>query len=192
MSLKTNARQIAKHGKRADDIVRSMMQHASGGGGERYDVGVNGFVEEYVQLAFHGMRARSSDFSVEVERDYDEAAGNVTMMPQDMGRVLINLLNNAFDALHMSSNGRHSPVVMVRTRRLVGHVEIQVIDNGPGIPIGIRERIFEPFFTTKPSGSGTGLGLSLSYEIVVKGHGGVLSVESEDGQGTAFTVSLPA
>ena len=171
-----------------------MMQHASGGEGERRAVGVNALLEEYVNLAFHGMRANVPDFNVTIERDYDEAVGEVEMAPQDIGRVFINLLNNAFDAVHeraLSHNGQYAPTVAVSTRQGEGQVEIRVDDNGSGIAEAIREKIFEPFFTTKPTGQGTGLGLSLSYDIVTQGHGGTMTVEGDEGEGAAFLVTLP-
>jgi signal transduction histidine kinase len=191
--LKANAAQIAKHGKRADAIVRSMMQHARGGG-EQETVTLNTFVEEYVNLAYHGRKARVPDFNAEVVRDFDRAAGSAEIMPQEIGRVLLNLLGNAFDAIRertARNNGAYAPKVIVSTRRLGDHVEIRVTDNGPGIAPEVRDRIFEPFFTTKPTGSGTGLGLSLSYDIVTQRHGGTLTVESEPGAGAAFVVTLP-
>ena len=194
LGLKTNARQIAKHGKRADDIVHGMMQHASGGAGERYEVALNGFVEEYVQLAYHGMRARPDAISVGLVKDFAQDSGNVSMAPQEMGRVLINLLNNAFDAVRdraAERNGQYEPKVIVRTRRIDGHVQIEVEDNGGGVPPKIAQKIFEPFYTTKPTGSGTGLGLSLSYDIVVNGHGGSLQVEDAAGGGARFVITLP-
>ena len=145
-------------------------------------------------LAYHGKRANTSAFNVTIERAYDETVGEVEMAPQEIGRVVINLLNNAFDAVHeraLSQNGQYAPTVRVSTRQVEGHVEIRVEDNGPGIPAGIRSKIFEPFFTTKPTGSGTGLGLSLSYDIVAQGHGGAMTVESKEGEGATFIVSLP-
>ena len=157
-------------------------------------MGVNALVEEYVNLAYHGKRANVPDFNVTIERDYDEAVGEVEMAPQDIGRVFINLLNNAFDAVHeraLSQNGQFAPTVSVSTRQVEGQVEIRVADNGSGIAEEIREKIFEPFFTTKPAGQGTGLGLSLSYDIVTQGHGGTMTVESEEGRGAAFMVMLP-
>jgi len=192
--LKTNAAQIAKHGKRADGIVRSMMQHARGSGGRRETVEVNAFVEEYLNLSYHGQRARVPDFNADLATDFGADVGTVEMVPQEMGRVLINLLGNAFDAVYeyaASQNGTFAPVVTVTTRRANGQIEIRVADNGPGIPEDVREKIFEPFFTTKPTGSGTGLGLSLSHDIVTQGHGGTLTVESAPGEGAAFVVSVP-
>jgi signal transduction histidine kinase len=194
-SLRVNSGHVAKHGRRADSIVKSMMEHASGGQGERYPVDVNAFLEEYVNLAYHGRRAQTPGFNVTLERHFEDGVGSVEMAPQELGRVIVNLLTNAFDAVAekgRKSNGEYTPCVAIRTVRRDGHVDISVEDNGPGIPGHIRARIFEPFFTTKPTGSGTGLGLSLSYDIVSQGHGGQLTVASEEGSGTVFTVALPA
>ncbi|WP_456425609.1 tetratricopeptide repeat protein [Rhodocaloribacter sp.] len=192
--LKQNAAIIAHHGKRADGIVRAMMQHARGGSGGREAIDLNALVREYAGLAYHGKRAQMPEFNVEIVTDFDEALGVVEVAPQEMGRVLLNLLGNAFDAVHehaARSNGVYAPKVIVSTRRLGDHVEIRVADNGPGIAPEVRDRIFEPFFTTKPTGSGTGLGLSLSYDIVTQGHGGTLTVESTPGKGATFVVTLP-
>jgi signal transduction histidine kinase len=192
--IRANASQINKHGKRADAIVKSMMQHARGDSGQRMPVGVNSMVEEYVNLAFHGMRASTPGFAAEVERDYDEHAGTVEMMGQALGRVVLNLLSNAFYAVlkraDQESNA-YVPTVSVSTRRTGGRILIQVSDNGTGMPPDVREKIFNPFFTTKPTGEGTGLGLSLSYDIITQGHGGQLTVESTEGEGTTFTIALP-
>lgn len=191
-NLRGNARLIHQHSKRADGIVRSMMQHASGGVGERRPVDVNALVGEYVDLAYHGKRAQSPGFNVEIVRDFDEGVGSVEMVPHEIGRVVLNLVSNAFDAVQdRSHDGDSAPRVAVSTRRLEDGVEIRVQDNGPGVPPEIRERIFEPFFTTKAPGSGTGLGLSLSYDIVRNGHGGTLTVESTDRKGSTFVISLP-
>ncbi|MEE8240825.1 MAG: two-component regulator propeller domain-containing protein, partial [Nitrospirales bacterium] len=193
--MKLNASKIHEQGQRADGIVQSMMQHASGGAGEREQTDVNALVEEYVNLAYHGKRAQTPAFNVEIVRDYDERVGRVLLVPQEVGRVLVNLLSNAFDAVHekaVSSNGVYEPVVTISTRRKGDTVEICVCDNGPGVPETVREKIFEPFFTTKPTGSGTGLGLSLSYDIVTQGHGGTLTVDSTEGEGAIFVIMLPA
>jgi len=187
--LRGNTEQIAKHGKRADSIVRSMMQHAKGGSSEMETVDLNEFIEEYVNLAWHGMRAREHGFEAEVIRDYDEASGSLELKPQDIGRVVLNILNNAFQSV--SKAGVADPVVAVSTARHNDSVEIHISDNGPGIPEDIREKIFEPFFTTKETGEGTGLGLSLSHDIVTKGHGGTLVVRSSDEGGAAFEITLP-
>jgi len=192
--IKLNAAKIEEHGKRADSIVRSMMQHARAGSGERETVALNKFVDEYVDLSWHGKRAQTPDFNADIAREYGEEVGHVELMPQDFGRVLINLLANAFDAVTeqaTQANGQYAPKVTVSTRRVGGEVEIRVEDNGPGIAADVEAKIFEPFFTTKPTGSGTGLGLSLSYDIITQGHSGTLHVESEEGQGAAFVIRLP-
>jgi signal transduction histidine kinase len=193
--LRGNAEQITKHGKRADSIVRSMMQHARGESSERETVVVNDYVGEYVGLAWHGMRARDHGFSAEVIREFADDAGSVSVQPQEIGRVLLNLLNNAFHAVQEKAEfagDSFVPEVRVATRRSGDSVEIRVSDNGSGIPEGLREKIFEPFFTTKATGEGTGLGLSLSHEIVTQGHGGSLTVGASNGGGAEFVVRLPA
>jgi signal transduction histidine kinase/ligand-binding sensor domain-containing protein len=192
--LKINSDKITEHGKRADSIVQSMLQHSRGGEGEQQTVDVNELLDEYVNLAYHGMRARDSDFNVTLNRAYASGLPPIGMIPQDIGRVFINLLSNAFDALNEYSSragGQFKPEVSVSTAQRDGMVEIRVVDNGPGIPEAVSKRIFEPFFTTKPTGSGTGLGLSMSYDIVTKGHGGTLEVLSEEGKGATFIVRLP-
>ena len=192
--LGLSADKINEHGKRADAIVRSMLEHSRGTPGDRRPVDVNGLLEEYVNLAFHGMRAQVSDFPVTIERDFDETVGEIEMVPQEMGRVLVNLLSNAFDAVLEKAQTNlpdYQPRVWVRSARYKETVEIRVQDNGPGIPRATQEKIFDPFFTTKPTGSGTGLGLSLSYEIVTRDHGGLFRVESEIGKGATFIIILP-
>ncbi|HEY5564016.1 MAG TPA: two-component regulator propeller domain-containing protein [Rhodothermia bacterium] len=189
-NLRANTQKVAQHGKRADAIVQNMLEHSKVGEGERQPTELNDLLDEYVTLARHGLEARSAGFKIDIERHFDEAIGRVDLVPQDMGRVFMNLLSNAFDALkEHGANG--SPRVTVTTARVDDAVEIRVADNGPGIPEKVRARIFEPFFTTKPTGSGTGLGLSMSYDIVTKGHGGTLEVISEEGQGATFIVRLP-
>jgi signal transduction histidine kinase len=172
-----------------------MLEHSRGTPGEREALDVNELLEEYVNLSYHGMRAQIVDFNATIARSYDETAGQVVLVAQEMGRVFINLLNNAFYAVYeraKKENGQFAPTVSVTTRRTGDRVEIEVSDNGSGVPEAMREKIFEPFFTTKPTGSGTGLGLSLSYDIVTKGHGGTLAIESEPEQGATFVISLPA
>jgi signal transduction histidine kinase/ligand-binding sensor domain-containing protein len=186
--LQLNARQISKHGQRADAIVRGMMEHARQGDAERYPVAVNDFVEEYVNLARHGMRAARPGVEVEIVRDYAEDVGNATIAPQEMGRVVVNLVTNAYDAMESVE----APKLTVATRRRGGQVEIRITDNGPGIPDDIRAKIFEPFFTTKPTGKGTGLGLSLSHDVVTQGHGGTMTVEAAPGGGASFVVRIPS
>lgn len=191
-----NGQRILEHGKRADDIIRSMMQHASGASGERQVANVNALVDEYVELAQHGLKGLEAQGGVVLERTYDEAADKAELVPQDIGRVLVNLLNNAFYAVRerqlASARGQYTPRVSVRTRRQGENVEILVEDNGVGVPAALKRKVFEPFFTTKPPGAGTGLGLSLSYDIVVQGHRGMLRVESQEGHGATFIVSLPS
>jgi signal transduction histidine kinase len=185
--LEANSAQIAKHGKRADSIVRSMMMHARGGASEREKIEVNTFINEYIDLAWHGMRARSEGFRTEVVRDFAPDTGSLSVLPQELGRVILNLLNNAFDALRDEEN----PTVTVSTARSPEGVQIRISDNGPGIPVEIREKIFEPFFTTKATGEGTGLGLSLSYDIVTKAHGGTMTAGATRQGGAEFLISLP-
>ncbi|MDX1420218.1 MAG: ATP-binding protein [Rubricoccaceae bacterium] len=192
--LKTNAAKIEEHGRRADAIVRQMMAHARSGGGEREAVEVNALVEEYVGLAYHGMRARHPGSNVTLVKDLADDAGEVRLVVQEIGRVLINLLDNAFDATReraAAEGSAYAPTVRVSTRRRADGVEVRIEDNGTGMPAAVRERVFEPFFTTKPTGDGTGLGLSMSYDIVVHGHRGTLTVESAEGEGTAFRMTLP-
>jgi signal transduction histidine kinase/ligand-binding sensor domain-containing protein len=196
--LRTNVEKIHEHGKRADSIVYGMLQHSRTGEAQREEVVVNTLVEEHLNLAYHGVRARAPDFNATLETHYGQSVGTVEAVPQDLGRVLLNLIGNAFDALlearerNAGEAGAVGPKVTVSTTRKDGSVEIRISDNGPGIPDDVKSRIFEPFFTTKPTGSGTGLGLSMSYDIVTKGHGGELDVVSEPGKGATFIVRLPA
>ncbi len=192
--LKFNAEKINEHGQRADSIVQSMMQHARGGKGQRRPTDINALLDEYVTLAYHGMRANTPEFNVTLERHYDEAVGKVEIVPEEICRVFVNLMNNAFYAVHeqaLASDDAYAPTVEVYTRRHGERIEIRVRDNGSGIPEAVREKIFEPFFTTKPAGEGTGLGLSISYDIVTQGHGGTMTVESDEGEGATFTIELP-
>ena len=192
--LEENAGRINEHGKRAEGIVRSMIQHARSSSGERQATNLNALLDEHVKLAYHGMRAQQPGFTVTMECNYDDAVGHVELVPQEMGRVFINLLNNAFYAVHeraRAGDGSFVARVQVSTRKAGDTVEIRVCDNGPGISEEVKDKVFEPFFTTKPTGSGTGLGLSLSYEIVVQGHHGQMTVESEGGEGATFIVTLP-
>jgi signal transduction histidine kinase len=193
--IEANSLRIAEHGSRADGIVRSMLEHSRASGGGHQLVDLNALVDEYVGLAVHGMRAQRSGFDCAVEKDLDPTLPRVQVVPQDIGRVLLNLLSNALHAVDerrmSSAAGGYSPSVRVSTRATDTAVQISVSDNGPGIPTEVKEQIFEPFFTTKAPGDGTGLGLSLSHDIVVQGHGGGILVESAEGEGTTFIVSLP-
>ena len=193
--IRLNAGKINEHGKRADGIVKSMLQHSHGKAGDREPVDLNGLLDEYVNLAYHGMRAQKVDFNVTLKRRFSDEVGRVAVIPQEIGRVFINLLNNAFYAVHEKGqhlNGQFAPTVEVATARRNGNVEIEIGDNGPGIPEHVRQRIFEPFYTTKPTGEGTGLGLSMSYEIVTQVHGGSIDVMSVADEGTKFKITLPA
>jgi len=194
-TLLENASKIKHHGVRADGIIRAMLDHARTQPGSRAPVDLNGLLDEYVNLAYHGMRARLPEFNATIERRYDDRVGMVEMVPQEIGRVFLNLLDNAFYAVNerqASAGDGYAPTVWVETKRVEDQVEVRIKDNGPGIPRDVRDRVFEPFFTTKPAGSGTGLGLSLSYDIVVKGHGGELTVGGEHGTGASFVLRLPA
>ena len=192
--LISNAARIEEHGRRADSIVRAMMQHARGAEGERVPLALNALVDEHVNLAYHGRRAQTPDFNVTIERAYDATVDRVEAVAQDLGRVLINLVNNAFDAVAAraaAEDAAFEPTLRVSTARTASGVEIRVEDNGTGIPEDVLVRVFEPFYTTKPTGQGTGLGLSMSHDIIEQGHGGALRVESEVGEGTTFVVALP-
>jgi signal transduction histidine kinase/ligand-binding sensor domain-containing protein len=192
--LATMNAKVVKHGERADRIVTSMLQHSRGGTSTFEDVALNRLVDEYAGLAYHGASALQGWSETAFHREYDPDVSTVEVLPQELGRVLLNLLGNAFYAVHERRDRRgpsYVPRVAVRTRRRGDTVEIRVEDNGPGIPPAVRNRIFEPFFTTKPPGDGTGLGLSLTHDIVVQMHGGHIDVESIEGEGTAFIVTLP-
>jgi signal transduction histidine kinase len=189
--LQENLEKINEHGKRADAIVKSMLQHSRSGTGAKEPTDLNALIDEYLRLAYHGLRAKDKSFNATFAADLDPALPAVDVVPQDIGRVLLNLINNAFQAVaekQKSSTGNYAPHVLVSTRAQQGKVIIRVADNGPGIPASITDKIFQPFFTTKPTGQGTGLGLSLSYDIV-KAHGGSLDVEATD-EGAAFIIQL--
>jgi len=193
--LTGNLEKIAEHGKRADNIVKSMLEHSRGVSGERREVDLNGVIEEALNLAYHGARAQDQTFNVTLERNYAEALKPIELAPQEMTRVFLNLFGNGFYAANKrardNGDGSFRPVLTVATREDGDAVEVRVRDNGTGIPPGIRDKLFQPFFTTKPTGEGTGLGLSISYDIVTQQHGGTITVESEPGAYTEFTVRLP-
>ncbi|MBD0352155.1 MAG: hypothetical protein ICV65_13465, partial [Flavisolibacter sp.] len=191
--LTQNLQKITHHGKRADAIVKGMLQHSRKSSGQKEWTDINALADEYFRLSYHGQRAKDKFFSATLQTDFDNSIGKVEVVPQEMGRVLLNLFNNAFYAVSEKKrqlNGDYEPVVAVTTRREKDKIEIRVKDNGIGIPQAIEDKIFQPFFTTKPTGEGTGLGLSLSYDIITKGHGGELKVETQEGQGAEFIVSL--
>ncbi|MBD0297187.1 MAG: GHKL domain-containing protein, partial [Flavisolibacter sp.] len=191
--LTQNLQKITHHGKRADAIVKGMLQHSRKSSGQKEWTDINALADEYFRLSYHGQRAKDKFFSATLQTDFDNSIGKVEVVPQEMGRVLLNLFNNAFYAVSEKKrqlNGDYEPVVAVTTRKEKDRIEIRVKDNGIGIPQAIEDKIFQPFFTTKPTGEGTGLGLSLSYDIITKGHGGELKVETQEGQGAEFIVSL--
>ncbi|MCY7349211.1 MAG: hypothetical protein LH606_00885 [Cytophagaceae bacterium] len=192
--LSENLQKITQHGKRAEGIVKGMLQHSRSSTGERQPTNLNALADEYLRLAYHGLRAKDKEFNAQLVTDFAADLGLIDAVPQDLGRVLLNLFNNAFYAVHekaKSAGTNYRPSVEVCTARQNGQVVIKVKDNGTGMPESVRQKIFQPFFTTKPPGQGTGLGLSLSYDIVTKGHGGELSVTSTQGEGTEITVRLP-
>jgi signal transduction histidine kinase len=189
-----NLEKIAHHGKRADAIVKGMLQHSRTGSGQKEATDINALCDEYLRLAYHGLRAKDSSFNASIETDFDQDIGTVSVLPQDLGRVILNLINNAFYAVaerKKQGEAGYTPTVTVRTKKAGNYIEIIVKDNAMGIPQKVLEKIFQPFFTTKPTGEGTGLGLSLSYDIVTKGHGGELKVETKEGEFTSFVVRLP-
>jgi signal transduction histidine kinase len=194
-----NEEKINHHGRRADGIVKSMLQHSrSNQHSVKEPTDLNKLADEYLRLAYHGLRAKDKSFNASLKTAFDPAVGTVMLLGNDMGRVILNLITNAFyavgerNAQAKAAGVAYEPTVTVTTRRLNGKVEVVVQDNGNGIPAAIRDKIFQPFFTTKPTGQGTGLGLSMSYEIVKKGHAGELKVESVEGQGTSFTIIIPS
>jgi signal transduction histidine kinase len=192
-TLKGNLGKIAEHGRRADGIVRGMLEHSRGSSGERRSVDLNALVDEALNLAYHGARAQDQSFNVVIERELGDGIAPITLAPQDVTRVLLNLLSNGFYAARERQRleAIFEPSVRVSTRELVDAVEIRVRDNGIGIPPEVKDRLFQPFFTTKPPGEGTGLGLSMSYDIVTQQHGGSISVDSKVDEYTEFTVRLP-
>jgi GAF domain-containing protein len=193
--LSGNLEKIAEHGKRADNIVKSMLAHSRGSSGERQEVNLNALIDEALNLAYHGARAHDQNFNITMERDFDASLAPVELVPQDMMRVFINLIGNGFHAAHQrrlqAADPGFRPVLTVATRDIGDAVEVRVRDNGTGILPEHRDRLFQPFFTTKPTGEGTGLGLSISYDIVTQEHGGTITVESEPGMFSEFTVRLP-
>jgi len=193
--LTGNLEKIGEHGRRADNIVKSMLEHSRGVSGERRGVDLNALIEEALNLAYHGARAQDSSFNITLERDYATSLAEIELAPQEMTRVFLNLFGNGFYAADKrakasSSNG-YRPTLSVTTRATEAAVEVRVRDNGIGIPPEIKTKLFQPFFTTKPAGEGTGLGLSISYDIVTQQHGGTIQVDSQVGEFTEFTIRLP-
>jgi signal transduction histidine kinase len=198
--LKQNLEKINHHGKRAGDIVKGMLQHSRTSSGQKELTDINALADEYLRLAYHGLKAKDKTFNAKFETNLDATSPKVNVIPQDIGRVILNLINNAFYAvseklrhfgqLSAQPGSNYEPTVVVTTKRADNKVLISVKDNGSGITEKIKDKIFQPFFTTKPTGQGTGLGLSLSYDIV-KAHGGELSVETMEGEGSEFVIALP-
>jgi two-component system, NtrC family, sensor kinase len=192
--LRQNLEKINHHGKRAGDIVKGMLQHSRSSTSTKELTDLNKLADEYLRLAYHGLRAKDKTFNAILKIDFDETIGNINIIPQDIGRVILNLITNAFyavDEKNKSGIENYEPTVSVNTKKLNDKVEIRVADNGNGIPPKVLDKIFQPFFTTKPTGQGTGLGLSLSYDIV-KAHGGELKVETKEGEGSEFIIQLAA
>jgi signal transduction histidine kinase len=193
--IKTNSDKINHHGKRADAIVKGMLQHSRSSTGQKEPTALNALCDEYLRLAYHGLRAKNPGFKADYATQFDPKIDQVKLQPQEMGRVLLNLINNAFYAVNEKAKSipdvDYQPLVSLSTQKNQNTIIITVSDNGTGMSPSVQEKIFQPFFTTKPTGQGTGLGLSLSYDIVTKVHGGELSVNSELGEGTSFTIRLP-
>jgi signal transduction histidine kinase len=190
--IRNNLEKINLHGKRADAIVKGMLQHSRTTGGEKQPTDINALADEFLRLAYHGLRAKDKNFNATLKTEFDPAIGNINIIPQDIGRVLLNLINNAFyavDEKKQQQPEQYKPTVSISTRKSGDEIIISVKDNGNGIPQKVLDKIFQPFFTTKPTGQGTGLGLSLSYDIV-KAHGGELRVETKDGEGSEFIIQL--
>jgi signal transduction histidine kinase len=200
--LEQNEEKISHHGKRADAIVKGMLQHSRSSSGQKEPTDINVLADEYLRLAYHGLRAKNKSFNADFKLETDDNLSKVNVVPQDIGRVLLNLINNAFHAVSernlsgfknltgIPQQENYKPTVTVYTKSLGDKIEIRVKDNGNGIPEDIKDKIFQPFFTTKPTGEGTGLGLSMSYDIITKGHGGELIVDSDPGTGTEFIIRL--
>ncbi len=193
--LRQNLQKITHHGQRAEGIVKGMLQHSRASTGQKEPTDLNALADEYLRLSYHGLRAKDKSFNATMQTSFAPALNPIAAIPQDLGRVLLNLFNNAFYAVSEKKKSHptgYLPTVSVRTKHQGKEVEIRVKDNGLGIPEHLKQKIFQPFFTTKPTGQGTGLGLSISYDIITKGHGGSFSVESVEGEGTEFIVRLPA
>jgi len=190
--VKDNEQKINHHGKRADSIVKGMLQHSRTSSGQKEPTDMNKLADEYLRLAYHGLRAKDKSFNAEIKTDFDGSLGKINIVPQDIGRVLLNLINNAFYTVNERKKllaNSYEPLVLLTTKRKENLIEIKIKDNGNGIPPKILDKIFQPFFTTKPTGEGTGLGLSLAYDIV-KAHGGEIKVESKENEGSIFTIQL--
>jgi signal transduction histidine kinase len=187
-----NQEKINHHGKRADAIVKGMLQHSRTSSGQKELTDVNKLADEYLRLAYHGSKAKDKSFNAKVETDFDNSIGKINIVPQDIGRVILNLINNAFYAVSekvKQNISGYEPTVILTTKQRGDRIEIKVGDNGNGVPQNVLDKIFQPFFTTKPTGQGTGLGLSLAYDII-KAHGGEIKVETREGEGSEFIIQL--
>jgi signal transduction histidine kinase len=190
-----NLEKITHHGKRASSIVRGMLEHSRNSSGQMEYIDINVLCDEYLRLAYHGLRAKDKSFNADFKTDFDETLPKVQIIPQDLGRVVLNIINNAFFAVtsipEQERAADFKPLVTVSTKNMGDQVLISIRDNGPGIPQEIKDKIFQPFFTTKPTGKGTGLGLSLAYDIVTTGHGGAIELNTAPGEGTEFVIYIP-
>ena len=192
--LQGNLDKVVQHGKRANSIVKNMLLHSRQGSAEHRPVDINALVEESLNLAYHGARAEKQGFEITLERSFDPAAGEVDVFPQEITRVLLNLISNGFYAAtkrKAQGNSGYEPALTAATKNLGDRVEIRIRDNGTGIPPEVKEKMFNPFFTTKPAGEGTGLGLSISHDIIVKQHGGSIEVDTQPGEFTEIRIILP-
>jgi signal transduction histidine kinase len=192
-NIKDNEQKINYHGKRADSIVKGMLQHSRTSSGQKEPTDINALADEYLRLAYHGLRAKDKLFNAFTKTEFDDSMGKINVAPQEIGRVILNLINNAFDAVNekqKQSSNDYEPTVTISTKKNKDKIEIKVKDNGNGISQKVLDKIFQPFFTTKPTGQGTGLGLSLAYDIVTKGHGGELKVETKESEGSIFIIEL--
>jgi len=191
--IKENSEKINHHGKRADAIVKGMLQHSRTGNATKEPTDINKLADEYLRLAYHGLRAKDKSFNATIKTDFDETIGQINIVPQDIGRVILNLITNAFYTVTEKKEQKpegYEPTVAVSSKKMDDKVLISIKDNGIGIPQKILDKIFQPFFTTKSAGEGTGLGLSLAYDIV-KAHGGELKVETKEGEGSQFIIKIP-
>lgn len=191
--IKQNEEKINHHGKRADAIVKGMLQHSRNSAGVKEPTDLNALCDEYLRLSYHGLRAKDKSFNVTIHTDFDSSIAKIDLIPQDFGRVILNLLTNAFYAVNEKKKqgiDDYQPTVSISTQQIKDEILIKVSDNGNGMPPETMEKIFQPFFTTKPAGEGTGLGLSMSYDIITKAHNAVLKVESQQNKGTTFQIIL--
>ena len=195
-NLKQNSMRIQEHGRRADSIVRSMLQHSRGGSGDRQPTDINNLLEEALNLTYHGMRAQDIGFNIKIEKSFDSTIGKLDIIPQEISRAFLNILSNGCYEAHRKKTetaGTFSPLLSVKSIKTGNHVKITIRDNGKGIPLAFREKLFTPFFTTKPAGQGTGLGLSIAWDIIVQQHRGLISFETQEGEEsfTEFIITLP-